>query len=63
MMPPRFRDWQRFIQFRAWLKKKLYIKRIVKSNAFESVVIVVIVANFILVMISFFQTLDSYSKI
>lgn len=51
------------MQFRQWLKEKFYVKRIVKSNVFEVIIIMVILLNFIIIMISFFQTVTGYETI
>ena len=63
MMPPTFHDWPRFLKFRKWMNQTLYVKRIVKSNIFEIIVIIVILINFIVIMISFFETVPGYETI
>lgn len=34
MMPPKFRDWERWIKFRKWINTKLKLKSIINSFAF-----------------------------
>lgn len=63
MLPPRFADFTAFHRCRKWLCRKLYLKRIATSDAFDIVVILVIIINFIVIMVSFFQPVDGYETI
>lgn len=63
MLPPAFRDWKGFLRFRGWLKEKLLVKRIVKSDVFEIVVIAIILFNFVIIMVSFFTIIPGYETI
>lgn len=63
MMPPKFNDWRFFMKLRKWLCKKLYFKKIATSEIFDIAVILVIVINFIIIMTSFFSTVEGYETI
>lgn len=63
IMPPRFNDWQTFIRFRRWLRKHWYLKKIVNSDFFDIVVIIVIIVNFIIIMVSFFKPMMGYETV
>jgi hypothetical protein len=60
MLPPRFNDWQPFIRVRRWMRKNWYLKKIAKSEIFDIVVIAVIIVNFVIIMVSFFQPVPGY---
>lgn len=45
------------------MRKNWYLKKIVKSDIFDIVVILVIIINFIIIMISFFQPVYGYETL
>lgn len=56
MYPPEFDDWQPYIRLRKFLKKKLYIKKVVNSMGFHGVVIALTVASLIVIIVSPFKS-------
>lgn len=55
MYPPEFDDWKPYIRFRKFLKKKLYIKKVVNSIGFHGVIIALTVASLIVIFVSPFK--------
>lgn len=54
MYPPSFDDWKPYIKLRKFLKKKLYLKKVVNSMFFHTIVIVISLANIIVIILSSF---------
>ena len=52
MYPPAFDDWQPYIKFRKFLKKKLYIRKVVNSIYFHCVIITITLANIMVIIVS-----------
>lgn len=52
MCPPSFDDWEPYIWFRRFLKRKLYLKKIVKSLIFNVLVIIIIAVNIVILIVS-----------
>lgn len=47
MLPPRFHDWQRWINFRRYINQTCRLKDIVHSNTFKIVFTIIIILTFI----------------
>ena len=52
MYPPQFDDWSPYIRFRKFLKRKLYLKKVVNSMTFRVIVTLITVASIALIIAS-----------
>jgi hypothetical protein len=63
LRPPLFDDWLWFIRFRDHLNYRLHLDKIVESDWYEVVIMLVVIVNIIIVLLSFFEELAFYHDV
>jgi hypothetical protein len=60
---PYFEDWMWFINTRKLINQRLYLNKLVESDWYEVVVMLVVLANLSIVLASFFEQLPFYHNV